>query len=30
LLTSGGSTFPVVQPRSNMDVYGLRLSYYLM
>ena len=28
LLTYGGSTVLVVQPRSHMDVYGLRLSYY--
>jgi len=30
LLTSGGSTYLVVQPRSHMDVYGLRLSYYFL
>ena len=30
LLTYGGSTYLVVQPRSHMDVYGLRLSYYFM
>jgi hypothetical protein len=30
LLSSGGSTYLVVQPRSHMDVYGLRLSYYFM
>lgn len=28
LLMDGGSTYLVVQPRSEMDVYGLRLSYY--
>lgn len=30
LLTYGGSTYLVVQPRSHMDVYGLRLSYYFL
>ena len=30
LLTDGSSTWVVVQPRSNMDVYGLRLSYYFL
>ncbi len=29
-LTYGGSTELVVQPRSHMDVYGLRLSYYFL
>jgi len=29
-LTYGGSTDLVVQPRSHMDVYGLRLSYYFL
>jgi hypothetical protein len=28
LLTSGGVTYVVVQPRSHMDVYGLRAGYY--
>ena len=30
LLTDGSSTYQVVQPRSDMDVYGLRLSYYFL
>lgn len=30
LLTDGGSTYLVVQPRSHMDIYGLRLSYYFL
>ena len=30
LLIEGGSAALVVQPRSQMDVYGLRLSYYFL
>jgi len=30
LLTEGGITYQVWQPRSHMDVYGLRLSYYFL
>jgi hypothetical protein len=30
VLIDGGSTYLVVQPRSHMDVYGVRLSYYFM
>lgn len=28
LLVDGGTTYLVVQPRSDMDVYGLRFGYY--
>lgn len=30
LLIDGGSAFLVVQPRSHMDVYGVRVNYYFM
>lgn len=30
LLIDGGSAFLVVQPRSHMDVFGVRAHYYFM